>query len=163
MAVLPLRYHPDPVLRQRAKRVKNIGDSALQQLIDDMVDTMRAVSGVGLAAPQVGIPLRLAVIELPESTGGPIVLVNPQIVSRTQEQDVEEGCLSLPGFRGNIKRSLRVTVRARDRHGKEIRVKGEGLLAEALEHELDHLNGVLYIDHVQEGETPYKVVPKQEK
>ena len=159
MAVLPLRYHPDPVLRQKAKRVKNI-DGSLQKLIDDMIETMRATSGVGLAAPQVGVSLRLAVIEIPPPESiGPIVLINPEIVSRFGDRDVEEGCLSLPGFRGNIKRSVTVVVKAKDRHGKEIKVKADGLLAEALEHELDHLNGMLYIDHMEEGEDPHKIVP----
>lgn len=163
MAILPLCYHPDPVLRQKAKKVSRI-DSSLQKLIDDMIETMRAVSGVGLAAPQVGISLRLAVIELPPpATSGLIVLINPEIIDRSGEQEVEEGCLSLPGFRGHLKRSLKVTARARDRHGKEITVKGEGLMAEALEHEVDHLAGTLYFDHIKEGDTPYPIEPMEVK
>lgn len=157
MAILPLSYHPDPVLRQKAKRVKNI-DNSLQKLIDDMIETLHAVSGVGLAAPQVGVSLRLAVIELPPpDNSGPIVLVNPKIISRSGEAMVEEGCLSLPGFRGQLNRPLQITVKARDRHGKEIRIKGEGLLAEALEHELDHLNGILYIDHLKTEDKPFQI------
>ena len=163
MAVLSLRYHPDPVLRRKAKRVKNI-DGSLQQLIDDMIETMRTTSGVGLAAPQVGISLRLAVIEIPPPDSiGPIVLINPEMTSRSGEREVEEGCLSLPGFRGNIKRSVNVVVKAKDRYGKEFKIKSDGLLAEALEHELDHLNGVLYIDHMREGEEPQKIVPEEGK
>ena len=163
MAVLPLRYHPDPVLRQKAKRVKNI-DGSLQQLIDDMIETMRTTSGVGLAAPQVGISLRLAVIEIPPpDSAGPFVLINPEMVSCSGERDVEEGCLSLPGFRGTIQRSVSVVVKARDRHGNEYKIKSDGLLAEALEHEIDHLNGVLYIDHMREGEEPQKIVPEEGK
>ncbi|MBI4289645.1 MAG: peptide deformylase [Chloroflexi bacterium] len=163
MAILPLSYHPDPVLRQKAKRLKekDINDS-LQKLIDDMIETMRAVHGVGLAAPQVGISLRLAVIEVPQTAAaGPLVLINPEIVSRSGEREVEEGCLSLPGFRGKLKRSVKVTVRARDRNGRDYKIRGEDLLAEALEHELDHLNGTLYIDHMEEGEKPFKIEPEE--
>jgi peptide deformylase len=145
MAVLQLRFHPDPVLRHKAKRVTKI-DGKITQLIDDMIDTMHAAGGVGLAAPQVGVSLRVVVIEMPgEET---LVLVNPEIVKRTGEIEVTEGCLSVPGYRGEIKRAAKVTVKGLDRQGKQIRIKGEGLLAEALEHELDHINGVLYIDHL---------------
>jgi len=146
MAVLPIVVYPDPVLRQKAKRVSHI-DEAIARLIDDMVDTMHEVGGVGLAAPQVGIPLRVAVIELPEEET--LVLVNPQIVKRSGERLVEEGCLSIPGYRGEIKRSVKVTAKGLDRRGKEIRIKGGELLAEALEHEIDHLNGILYIDYLE--------------
>ena len=149
MAVLKIRILPDPVLRQKAKKVANI-DGAIQKLIDDMVETMRAASGVGLAAPQIGVPLRIVVIEMPEEEV--ITLINPQIIKRQGEREVEEACLSVPGYRGEIKRSLTVKVKAQDRQGKEIRLKGEGLLAHALEHELDHLAGVLYIDHIGDKE-----------
>jgi peptide deformylase len=136
----------NPVLRQKAKRISSI-DGAIAQLIDDMVETMREVGGVGLAAPQVGVPLRIAVIELPDEEI--IVLVNPKIVKRSGERQIEEGCLSIPGYRGEIQRSEKVTVKGLDRFGREIRIKGEGLLAQALEHELDHLDGTLYIDHLE--------------
>jgi len=154
MAVHPIVLYPDPLLRHKAKRVTHI-DEAIARLIDDMVDTMHDVGGVGLAAPQIGVPLRVAVIEfLDEET---IVLVNPQIVKRSGERLVEEGCLSIPGYRGEIKRSAKVTVKGLDRHGREIRIKGEEFLAEALEHEIDHLNGVLYIDHLESMDKLYKV------
>jgi peptide deformylase len=146
MAVLPMVDYTNPVLRQKAKRVSNI-DGAIAQLIDDMVETMHEVEGVGLAAPQVGVPLRIAVIELPDEEI--IVLVNPKIVKRSGERQIEEGCLSIPGYRGEIQRSEKVTVKGLDRFGREIRIKGEGLLAQALEHELDHLDGTLYIDHLE--------------
>ena len=146
MAILPMVDYNNPVLRQKAKRVSSI-DGAIAQLIDDMVETMREVGGVGLAAPQVGVPLRIAVIELPEEEI--IVLVNPKIVKRSGERQIEEGCLSVPGYRGEIQRSEKVTVKGLDRFGREIRIKGEGLLAQALEHELDHLDGTLYIDHLE--------------
>jgi len=156
MAVLQLRVYPDPVLRQKAKRVNKI-DRSISKLIDDMVETMYATGGVGLAAPQVGVSLRVAVIEIPgEET---IVLVNPEIVKRSGEMEVTEGCLSVPGYRGDIKRSARVTAKALDRNGKEFRIKGEGLLAEALEHEIDHLNGTLYIDHLDSVDDLERVAP----
>jgi peptide deformylase len=146
MAILPMVDYNNPVLRQKAKRVSSI-DGAIAQLIDDMVETMREVGGVGLAAPQVGVPLRIAVIELPDEEI--IVLVNPKIVKRSGERQIEEGCLSIPGYRGEIQRSEKVTVKGLDRFGREIRIKGDGLLAQALEHELDHLDGTLYIDHLE--------------
>jgi len=154
MAVLKIRTLPDPVLRQKAKRVANI-DGSIQKLIDDMIDTMRAAPGVGLAAPQIGVPLRLAVIELPgEET---ITLINPEIIKRQGERMVEEACLSVPGYQGEIKRSVTVKVKAQDRQGREIRLKGEELLAHALEHELDHLNGTLYIDHIESPDKLWKL------
>ena len=154
MAVLPIVSYPDASLRRRAKRVTNI-DGAIQRLIDDMVDTMHEAGGVGLAAPQVGVPLRVLVIELPgEET---LVLINPQIVKRTGERLVEEGCLSVPSYWGDIKRALKVTVKGFDRSGREVRVRGEGLLAQALEHEIDHLNGILYIDHLESMDKLSKV------
>jgi len=125
-----------------------------------MLETMPAVCGVGLAAPQVGISLRLAVIGLPEED--PIVLVNPEIVKRSGERIVDEGCLSVPGYRGEIKRSVSVTVKALDRHGKQVRFKGTDLFAQALEHELDHLNGVLYIDHLESPDKLYQIEPEEE-
>ena len=146
MAILPMVDYNNPVLRQKAKRVSSI-DGAIAQLIDDMVETMREVGGVGLAAPQIGVPLRIAVIELPDEEI--IVLVNPKIVKRSGERQIEEGCLSIPGYRGEIQRSEKVTVKGLDRFGREIRIKGEGLLAQAVEHELDHLDGTLYIDHLE--------------
>lgn len=154
MAVHPIVFYPDPLLRHKAKRVTHI-DEAIARLIDNMVDTMHDVGGVGLAAPQIGVPLRVAVIELLDEET--IVLVNPQIVKRSGERLVEEGCLSIPGYRGEIKRSAKVTVKGLDRHGREIRIKGEEFLAEALEHEIDHLNGVLYIDHLESMDKLYKV------
>jgi len=149
MTIQRIRTLPDPVLRQKAKRVASI-DGSIQKLIDDMVETMRAASGVGLAAPQIGVPLRIAVIEMPEQEV--ITLINPQIIKRQGEREVEEACLSVPGYQGEVKRSVTVKVKAQDRQGKEFRLGGEGLLAEALEHELDHLDGVLYIDHIGDKE-----------
>ena len=155
MAVIKVRTLPDPVLRQRAKRVNKI-DSSIQKLIDDMIDTMRAVSGVGLAAPQIGVSLRVAVIEIPGEEV--ITLINPEVVKRQGERVVEEACLSMPGYQGEINRSVVVKVKAQDRQGREIRIKGEDLLAQALEHETDHLNGTLYIDHVESADKLFKII-----
>ncbi|MFU8795738.1 MAG: peptide deformylase [Dehalococcoidia bacterium] len=152
MAVLQIRTLPDPVLRQRAKRVSRI-DGSVQRIIDDMIDTMRANGGVGLAAPQIGVPLRIAVIGMPDEEI--ITLINPVIVRRTGERALTEGCLSMPGYHGEIKRSLLVKVKAQDRQGREIRVRGEGLLAQVLEHEIDHLNGALYVDHLESHDHLY--------
>ena len=159
MAVLPIVGYSHPVLRQKAKRVGNI-DGSVQRLIDDMVETMHEVEGVGLAAPQVGVSLRVIVIELPgEET---LALVNPQIVKRSGEREVVEGCLSVPGYRGEIKRSVKVVAKGLDRHGREVRIKGEEFMAQVLEHEIDHLNGVLYIDHLESPDKLSKLEPGAE-
>jgi len=160
MAVIPIRLLNDPILRTKAKRIKNI-DSSIQKLIDDMLETNWDASGAGLAAPQVGLSLRLAVIQL--SRDEKYVLVNPQIMRRTGTRTVTEGCLSIPGYVGDIQRAEKVTVRATDRYGKEYRIRGEGLLAEALEHEIDHLNGVLYIDYLDSLDELRKVEPPREE
>jgi peptide deformylase len=156
MAVLPLRYHPDPVLRQKAKRL-GIIDGSIRRLVEDMLETMHHADGVGLAAPQVGVSLRVAVIQLPEEEQ-PLVLINPEVVKKKGERDVAEACLSVPGYQGQLKRSLQVVVKALNREGKSFRVKGEELLAQALEHEIDHLNGVLYIDRLESPEMLKKIV-----
>jgi peptide deformylase len=155
MAVLPIRTLPDPVLRQKAKRVKTI-DGSIQKLIKNMLETVRAAPGrAGLAAPQVGTSLRVIVIDIPDAVN--IVLINPEIVKRSGERLVTEGCLSVPGYYGEIKRAKSVTAKGRDASGKEIRIKAEELLAQALEHEVDHLNGLLYIDHLESQDKLYKV------
>lgn len=160
MALLQLRYVPDPVLRQKAKRVPGM-DPKIEKLIDNMLETMPAINGVGLAAPQVGVSLRLAIIGMPDEE--PIVLINPEIVKRSGERIIDEACLSMPGYRGEIKRSVSVTVKARDRHGKEFRLKAKELLAQALEHEIDHLNGVLYIDRLESPDDLYRVERREEE
>ena len=157
MAIRTMRHLPDPVLRQKAKRVPAI-DSSIQRLIDDMIETMQQANGVGLAAPQVGVSLRVVVIQIPGEE--PIAIINPKIVKRAGEWEVTEGCLSVPGYAGEIKRSVSVTVKGQDRQGKAIRLKGTGLMAQALEHELDHLNGILYVDHPESK--IYKIEPEAE-
>jgi len=160
MSVRTIRVLPASILRQKAKKVPKIDQSVLR-LIDDMIETMRAAPGVGLAATQIGVPLKVAVIEIPGEEV--IVLVNPEIVKREGERIIGEACLSVPGYQGEIKRSVRVKVKARDRQGRNIRIKGEELLAQALEHEIDHLNGILYVDRVESPEKLHKVEPEADQ
>jgi peptide deformylase len=158
MAVLPIRMVPDPILKQKSKRVKAI-DGSIKKLIGDMIETLHAVPGrAGLAAPQVGIPLRVIVIGIAEEED--IVLVNPEIVRKTGERMLTEGCLSIPGYFGVVKRAESVRAKGRDASGKQIKIKADELLAQALEHEIDHLNGVLYIDHLESPDELYKVEPE---
>ena len=142
MAIRPIVTLEEPILRERTKRVPSF-DAGLHRLLDDMLETMRDAPGVGLAANQVAVPLQVSVIEV---EGRITELVNPQIVKSSGEQIDWEGCLSIPGYVAEVARAAKVTVKARDRHGREFRVKGEGLFARALQHEIDHLNGRLYID-----------------
>jgi peptide deformylase len=135
----------EPILRERARKVAQF-DGSLHRLLDDMLETMRDAPGIGLAANQVGVPLQVAVIEL---EGKVTELINPQIVRSSGEIVDWEGCLSIPGFVAEVTRAAKVTVKARNRHGKEFRVKGAELFARALQHEIDHLNGVLYIDYLE--------------
>ncbi len=159
MAVLSIRLFPDPILKQKTKRVRAI-DGSIRKLISDMIETMHSVpERVGLAAPQVGVSLRVIVIGLPEAED--IAIVNPKIVRRRGERLINEGCLSVPGYFGQVKRAESVTVKGRDQNGKEIRIKAEGLLAQALEHEIDHINGVLYLDHLESTDKLYKIEPEE--
>ena len=157
MGIVPIRIAGDPVLREKAKKVKKI-DASIQRLIDDMIDTMRNAPGVGLAAPQIGVSLRVVVIETPDD--GLIPLINPEIVKHAGERRLMEGCLSVPGYQAEITRSKQVTVKALDREGKEIRIKAvDTLLAQALEHEIDHINGILYIDYLDSADQLIPVRP----
>ena len=161
VALLKLKIVPDPFLRQKAKKVRAF-DASLHRLADNMVETMAHENGVGLAANQVGVLQRVAVIQMPEAEET-TVLINPEIVKREGEREVDEGCLSVPGYRGTLLRSVTIKVKAQDRHGKQIRIKAEGLLAQALEHEIDHLNGIMYIDHLDSHDKLYKVEPESEE
>jgi peptide deformylase len=149
MALLPILQHPDPRLRQKAAAVTQF-DAALQQLIEDMFETMYDAPGVGLAATQVGIARRLAVMDCSEdkSKPQPMVIVNPEIVESAERCEMEEGCLSVVGYADKIQRFGRVKLRALDRHGQPFELEAEGLLAQAIQHEVDHLDGKLYIDHL---------------
>lgn len=147
--IYPIVKYGAAVLENPAKPVDTFDDE-LRQLCDDMFESMYAANGVGLAAPQIGISRRLAVIDVtvgknPEAR---LVLANPEIIQSEGEQREEEGCLSVPGFRGNVARPQYVTVHAQDRSGKFFDMKGEGLLARAFCHEIDHLHGVLFIRHL---------------
>lgn len=157
MTVLRLRILPDPILRQMAKKLGKIPHS-MKKFSEDMIETMHAEEGVGLAANQVGVLQKVAVIQLPEWEEA-LVLINPEIVKQEGEREIEEGCLSIPGYRGLVKRSERVRARARGLDGKLKNINADELLAQALEHEIDHLNGVLYIDRLVSPEKIWKVPP----
>jgi len=141
---------PDPALRRRARPVAEGDAETVRALIPSMLATMYAAAGIGLAAPQVGVPLRVAVIDLqPDDRRAPMVLVNPEIVSASAETETrEEGCLSLPGQYADVVRPRAVTVRYRDEAGLRQEVSAEGLLARCIQHEIDHLDGVLFVDHL---------------
>ena len=159
MTVLAICALPDPVLKQKAKRIRTI-DSSIKKLIADMLETLHAAPGrAGLAAPQIGVSLRVAVINI--SGEDDIVIINPEIVKGSGERLVTEGCLSVPGYFGEIKRAESVTVKALNQDGKKIRIKAEGLLAQALEHEIDHINGKLYIDRLEGADKLRKVEPEE--
>lgn len=148
--ILPIVLHPNKILRQKTRDLGK-GDIELpetQQLIDDMIETMRGAKGVGLAAPQIDSDLRLTVVEVEE--GNPQVFINPYIVGRSLRKVVgEEGCLSIPGIYGTVKRSKKVTVKYLDQHGKKQTIKADDLLSRVLQHEIDHLEGVLFIDKIE--------------
>ena len=150
MALREIRKYPDPVLRKKTSRVERI-DSALDRLIEDMVETMHAAPGVGLAANQVGVSLQLAVIDLSsreneEQRHPLLIIINPEMLSMEGSVIEEEGCLSIPDYAEKVKRAARVKVRAQDRTGKKFEIEAEGLMAKALQHEIDHLNGLLFVD-----------------
>jgi peptide deformylase len=158
MAILPVRTLPDPILRKKTRRVSTI-DRSVKKLVADMRETIHAETGrVGLAAPQVGVSLRITVIGLPEEED--IILINGEIVRRKGQRLVNEGCLSIPGYVGQLYRAESVTAKGIDLKGKEIRIKAEGLLAQALEHEIDHLNGILYIDRLENKDSLRKIEPE---
>ena len=137
----------DEVLRKKCRPVGEVTER-IQTLVDDMIETMHDANGVGLAAPQVGVMRRIFVVDIGE---GPIVLINPEIIEMSGEQTGEEGCLSLPGKVGQVTRPMYVVCKALDRDMNEITVTGEGLLARAICHETDHLDGILYKDKVEDG------------
>jgi peptide deformylase len=145
----PIVKYGDPILETPTKSVEKFDDD-FQALIADMFESMYAAQGVGLAAPQVGIGLRVTVIDVSNGKNpeAKLVCANPKIIYTEGEQREEEGCLSLPGFRGYVARPQYVTIRAQDAAGKEFEMKGEGLLARAFCHEIDHLDGVLFISHL---------------
>ncbi|MCL5405284.1 MAG: peptide deformylase [Deltaproteobacteria bacterium] len=149
MSLLPISIYPDPVLRQKAERVENIDDS-IQRLIDNMIETMHEAPGIGLAANQVGRPVRVVVLDVErrEPGAGLLVLINPELISATGKTKSEEGCLSIPGYFASVTRHQEVVVRGLDRQGQTIEIAADGLLSIALQHEMDHLEGKLFIDRI---------------
>ena len=158
LAVLPILEIPHPTLRQRARKVRKIGPKTLR-LACDMIDTMRDAGGVGLAANQVGSLQRVIIIQLPDEEEAR-VYVNPEILHREGRREIEEGCLSVPGFKGLITRSLWVRFGALDHTSKTVKLKAEELLSQALEHEVDHLNGILYLDHLESHDKLVEIEPE---
>lgn len=150
MAIRTIRTEEDPILRKKS-RIVDVIDDKIKTLIDDMIDTMYDADGVGLAAPQIGILKRIAVVDVYDDTGVKI-LINPEIIAMEGEQCELEGCLSVPGKSGMVKRPTKTTVRAMDLSGRTYEITGEGLLAVALCHEIDHLDGILYTDKIVEEE-----------
>ena len=148
--ILPILLAPNPALKLRTKPVRASDAAAMRDLIPRMFATMYQAPGIGLAAPQVGSPFRLAVVDLmPGDARAPIVLVNPEVVGRSEEQATrEEGCLSLPGQYADVTRPARVRIRYEDAAGARQEIEAEGLLAACLQHEIDHLDGVLFVDHL---------------
>src|SRR5919199_6133411 len=167
MAIREILLSDEPILRQKAKKVKKV-DLSIQKLIDDMIETMRDAPGVGLAAPQVGVGLRVIVVEIAEDEDDPdsgkqFQLVNPEIIRSDGEQLGEEGCLSIPGYVGLVKRALNVTVKAQDRRGKDTKIKASGYLARVLQHEIDHLDGILFTDRLEKPEHLFRLNEKRER
>ncbi len=149
MAVLEIKKYPDDILKKKASEITDINGN-IQKLIDDMIETMYKSNGIGLAAPQVGVSKRLIIVDISprEENNSLIVIINPQIVSTEGEVLSEEGCLSLPGFITRLKRNEKVFVKGFDRKGKEIQIETDGLLSRAIQHEIDHLEGILLIDRI---------------
>ena len=160
MAVLDIIEFPDRILRQKAKKIRRI-DQSVQRLADDMIDTLGNVGGIGLAANQIGVLRRVIVIQLPEEEEAR-VYINPEIVHREGEREVNEACLSVPGYHAVITRAIWVKAKGLDRESRLVRVKAEGLFAQALEHEIDHLDGILYIDHLKDHQQLLKVESETE-
>lgn len=149
MAIRNIREDGDEILRKKSREVEVVDDK-IREILEDMVETMHKYNGVGLAAPQIGLLKRLIVIDLYDDKG-PIKLVNPEIVKEKGTQEVEEGCLSFPNKFAKIIRPEEVTVKALNENGKTVKISAKGLLAQALSHEIDHLNGILFVDKIIPG------------
>lgn len=147
MAQLEILTFPDPRLRRRAKTV-DVVDDGVRKLVDDMLETMYAAPGIGLAATQVDVLKRIIVIDISPEQDDPLCLINPEIVERDGVEEMEEGCLSVPGFFENVTRAERIRVRSLDRDGAPFEMETDGLLAVCIQHEVDHLDGRLFVDHI---------------
>jgi peptide deformylase len=160
MAVRRILTFGEPVLRQKAKKVHRF-DASVQSLVDDLVETVRDANGAGLAAPQIGVSLRAIVTLVDEKLQ---IVINPEIVEESDEEiEADEGCLSIPGWYGPVRRKARVTIRGQNRKGKSIKIKAEGWEARAFQHEVDHLNGILFTDRMDDRSKLHKVESEEEE
>ncbi len=147
MALLPLKFYPDPILKTKCAPVTTF-DTALATLVEDMIHTMYEEEGIGLAGPQVGITTRICVVDVSEDGQGVTEFINPEIVAKSGNTSIEEGCLSIPGYREFVDRKEKIKVKAQKRDGSPFEVEAEGILAICLQHEIDHLDGVLFVDRL---------------
>ena len=162
MTVLRMRILPEPILGKKAKKIGKKILPNLKKLTGDMIETMHEHNGVGIAANQVGSLQKVCIIQTPEMEER-MVLINPEVTNREGEREVVEGCLSIPGYRGMVKRSVKVRARALGLDGKVIRITADELLAQALEHETDHLNGIVYVDHLASHDDLWKISDEPEE
>jgi peptide deformylase len=174
MSARPIVLSDDPLLRKKSRRVRRVSP-ALQQLVDDMVETMHAANGIGLAAIQIGVPERVIVVHLPKEeeeeeeeenpeSGKLYAIINPALARKSREmEDGIEGCLSIPGWVGEVSRHRAVTVKGLDLQGRPTRIKAEGLLARVFQHEIDHCDGTLFIDHIEDPEKIWPVPEGEEE
>jgi len=153
MTILPIRIFPDPILRKRSEEIIEINEDVIN-FGYEMLETMQSAKGIGLAAPQVGKLIRMVTIQIPENE--PIIMINPHIAKRKGTRDVQEGCLSIPGFTGLVERSISIDAKYIDQNKGKIKLTAEELLSQAIEHEIDHLNGIMYVDHLKSHENLYK-------
>jgi peptide deformylase len=169
MTVRSILTADNPLLRHKSKKVTRF-DAALQSLVKDLFDSLHAVHGLGLAAPQIGVLQRVCVIEIPAETdendqvivpGRSYAIVNPEIMRMDAQEEMEEGCLSVPGYRGLVKRATEVTIKGQSVHGKPVRYRGEDTLAQAFQHETDHLDGVLYLDRLESPDKLWRLRPDE--
>jgi len=153
MTILPIRVFPDPILRKKARQIKRVDDS-IRSLAHDMIATMQNAGGVGLAGPQVGQLKRIVTIQVPEQDA--FAMINPEVTHREGTREVTEGCLSVPGYQGLVTRSVLINARALDENGSRFKLTAEELLSQAIEHEVDHLNGIVFLDHLVAHEELHK-------
>lgn len=147
MAILEILHFPDPRLRTEAQPVEQV-DEAIQHIVADMFETMYSAKGIGLAATQVNIHQRIIVMDISEEKNDPLCLINPQIIASTGDEEMQEGCLSVPGFYENVHRAEGVTIQALDKHGDSYQLEASGLLSVCIQHEMDHLDGKLFVDYL---------------
>jgi peptide deformylase len=168
LSIRPIVLSDNPLLRKKSRRVRRVGP-ALQRLIDDMVETMRPANGIGLAAIQIGVPERVIVVQLPEDEEDPksntlYAIINPELARKSREmEDGIEGCLSIPGWVGEVSRHHAVTIKGLDPQGRSVRIRAEGLLARVFQHEIDHCDGILFIDRVADSEKIWPVPEGEEE